>query len=184
MTAGRRKKVCKDAIFEQFEKNFSQIFDKDGVLLPKTHPIWDSISDSLLNKIKSTSLYTYACEFRKIKQSELPTSIDENISSTYDQNESTNDVSLFDNSLNNSLIKDNEILVELLLSTSDFSELTEKYTSYNKAKKRKLTKTCLKPGVYQDLINTGIYEKIPLRCGFYFKNHYINSESEGSINGR
>lgn len=63
---GRPATVDKDAVFDLLGRHICDIFHSQSeVLVSKTDSIWTKLSQEFQNRISPSTVYTYACEFKK-----------------------------------------------------------------------------------------------------------------------
>lgn len=176
---GRPAAVDKQRIFDLLGRHIGEIFQEQSQnLVSKTHPIWTTLAQQL-KPYAASSIYCYACDFKK------------DLRSNQDGDDAVNDSYLSlqsdaNSTINNSsLALEKDKLFEFSFTRSEFMAMTETYKrkcSNRRGGDRAAVR--FKPGQYSDRIWEEIFDATSLPCAFKIQTTYIAlNYQNGNIKG-
>lgn len=172
MKPGRKHNIDRNFLIQTLTKYKKELVkSENGTIVPKSAPIWLTISKELGQLIQPNSLHALACN--KSKEVRYQLLSDQANCSIEKENSFEN------NSLNTSSELETDSKFTISISQNEFESLL----NY----KVKKNQTCLKfkdGGAWGDLLVHKIWSQTPITCGFNFKSHYITTDAaSGSIKG-
>lgn len=146
--------------------------------MSKSDIVWSRISEDLGKKKSGNSLYTFVCNNKHGVRDVLNNKKVEVLRAPSQQQ--SNEKAMDDSSSNSSMDVDEEFIKTITLSMSrhHFNQMVADKTYKSRCVKK------LMPGVWQKEVSERLWNATKLRCGFHFKNNYLNNDlTSGSIKG-
>lgn len=174
MKPGRKNNIDRSVLIQTLIKYKTELVtSKNGKIVPKSAPIWLTISKELGQLIQPNSLHSLTCNKSKEVRYQL-LGVQANYMKDIERQNS-----LVNDSLDTSSELESDSKFIISLSKNEFESIINSKVKQNQ--------TCLKfkdGGAWGDLLVHKIWSQTPISCGFNFKSHYLTTDAaSGSIQG-
>lgn len=176
---GRPATVNKDVVIDLLYNHVRDIFDlKTNCLISKSAPIWTVLAKELNNYVLPSTIYTYACDFKKDLLS--------NGNDKDKENQRPRPIERLSNSFFNESSPPKDVETSIEFDINEFKSWTEVIKKKSSHKRGGFTDAVrLKSEEYADLLADEIFKKTSLPCAFHIKGSYVAlSYKNGNIKGK
>lgn len=179
---GRPPKVAEEIITALILKYGEQILLPDNKIIRKTDEVWGLMSRELKNAMTPESLYAIVtCNRYEVRDQLLLQS------GAVVSDDTRSDVLRDVDSIPEKQSIPDKLDILIPISREKFEGLVVDRLYKRTGRKNQQTyreRKVLKPGEWQHMVTSSIWEETQLKCGFHFRNHYLSgSGTTGSIKG-